>query len=288
MNRAFVAGIGLLAVAAAPAVAADLPVKAPPLIVAYNWNGCYVGANGGWKWGRFRDSADVPSTTATFPLVGAVTAVADVAYPDQINGNSGALGAQLGCRWETPGHWVFGVEGDFDWTNLSATSVLRTPSGVGLTFVPGDSFTDRMRWESSVRAIFGRSFDRWLVYGTAGVAFARVSMDSNYIATISGGIPFPPSAGSGSKILPGITIGGGVAYALSKNWDIGAEYRFTAYAKGDFNLGPVAGSCGNISNVAVVIGCVNQNSTGHKDLETSEILFKLNYRFDYGPIVARY
>lgn len=294
MNKWVLGTLALAAAAAGPAFAADLPVKAPPLIVTYNWSGCYVGANGGWKWGRFRDSADVPTTTGNVPGIGTLTAPLDRVDLGRTNGDSGAIGAQIGCRWETAGHWVYGIEGDFDWTNLRATTAVTAPSGIGTTFVPGDSFTDRMRWESSVRGIVGRSFDRILLYATGGIAFAGVKMDANFIPTIgvfTNGAPgpYPASAGSDSKVLVGFTVGAGAAYALSKNWDIGAEYRFTSYQKGDFNLGSVAGICGPTTAIAGGVGCLNQTVTGHKDLQTSEVLFKLNYRFDWaGPIVARY
>ena len=54
MKRVVTATIGLLAFAAAPALAADLPVKAPPMPPApvWNWTGFYIGVNGGYSWGR--------------------------------------------------------------------------------------------------------------------------------------------------------------------------------------------------------------------------------------------
>jgi outer membrane immunogenic protein len=273
------------------ACAADMAVKAIPVpVVAFNWTGCYIGVNGGWKGGRFRDeSASVPTTTTTFPVVGPQTAVADRINLDPLNANSGAAGGQVGCRWQTPSNWVFGFEGDADWTDLHGT-ITNRGTGPGATFIPGDSFDNRARWEASARGIVGRAFDKLLIYGTGGIAFTQVSMGANFIATVSGGgIPFPASAGSDSQVLVGGTIGAGFAYALSKNWDIGAEYRYTRYQSGDFGLGQVAGACGNIGAVAVVIGCVFQNATGHKSLETNEVLFKLNYRFDWAlPVVAKY
>ena len=39
---------------AAPAQAADLPVKAPPVVAAavYSWTGFYIGGHVGYAWGR--------------------------------------------------------------------------------------------------------------------------------------------------------------------------------------------------------------------------------------------
>ena len=43
---------GLIAGIAGPALAADLPYKAPllkaPPVVVYSWTGCYLGVEGGW------------------------------------------------------------------------------------------------------------------------------------------------------------------------------------------------------------------------------------------------
>ena len=34
------------------AYAADLPLKAPPVVVAWNWSGFYLGGNIGYGWGQ--------------------------------------------------------------------------------------------------------------------------------------------------------------------------------------------------------------------------------------------
>jgi outer membrane immunogenic protein len=258
-----------VALLTAPAMAADMPLKAPPVMV-YNWTGCYGGANGGWKWGQFRESADTAA--------GALSA--DHIDLPALNTGSGAVGGQIGCRWETPQHWVFGLEGDFDATDLHGTAVNPTPGAS--VFVAGDNFGNRASWESSARIIAGHTWDRWLVYGTGGIAFSRVTMESNFIAVTSGGIAFPASSGSASQVLTGGTIGAGAAYALSKSWEIGLEYRYTAYMRGDFALGTVAAVC-----FGPGIPCLDAAATGHKDLQTQELLFKINYRFNLGgPLVT--
>ena len=129
---------------------------------------------------------------------------------DHATATSGALGGQIGCRWENAEHWVFGVEGDFDWTNLHATVINTAPATTGI--FPGDTFDNRMRWESSARITLGRSFDRWLVYGTGGIAFGRVDMSANFIPVVVNGVPFPGAVGSDSKTLVGGTVGLGTAY----------------------------------------------------------------------------
>jgi outer membrane immunogenic protein len=268
------------------AAAADLPLKAPPPVALYNWTGCYVGLNGGWKSGRFHDTDAAPGGVATLPGIAATTFAADYIDLGHLNANSGAVGGQVGCRWETPSHWVFGVEGDFDWTNLNGTITETTPGTGRSVFISGDYYYNRDRWESSVRGIIGRSFDKWLLYATGGLALTDVQMVGNFIATTvtplnAGPIPFPASSGGESKVLYGYTIGAGAAYAFAKSWDVGAEYRYSQYYGADFNLGSVAAIC-------TLTACTNTPATGHKDLITNEVLIKLNYHFGPAAVVAKY
>jgi outer membrane immunogenic protein len=273
------------------AFAADMPVKAPPIIpVVYNWTGCYIGGNAGWKWGRFNESVDTAEGSIIIPNVGLVPLAPGHVDLDHATASSGAFGGQIGCRWENAEHWVFGVEGDFDWTNLHATVVDTAPPAFGIA--PGDYFGNHARWESSARITLGRSYGQWLFYGTGGVAFSRVDMDANFLpAIVNAGVPFPGAVGSDSRTLVGGTVGLGTAYMINRNWEIGAEYRYTFYAQSDFNLGPGVPFCAvpltTLAPPAPV--CVSPVVTGHKGLETQEVLFKLNYRFDWGgPVVAKY
>jgi outer membrane immunogenic protein len=273
------------------ATAADLPVYAkapPPPVVVYNWTGCYVGGNVGWKWGRFHESADTPAGVAVIPGLTNTAFTADHIDLGGLNTDSVAGGGQLGCRWETASHWVFGVEGDFDWTDLHGTVTERSFGTGGSVFIPGDSYGNRARWESSVRGMVGRSFGKWLIYATGGLAITDVRMSANYIATVAGGVPFPASTGSDSQTLYGFTVGAGAAYALTNNWDIGAEYRYSQYSGANFGLGSVAAVCGFTTAVPGGVGCFNTQVTGHKDLSTNEVLFKLNYRFGPAAVVAKY
>jgi outer membrane immunogenic protein len=278
------------------ASAADLPYKAPPPapIALYNWTSCYVGANGGWKGGHFRESAATPAGTAVIPGLATAAFAADSVNLGGLNADSGAVGGQVGCRWETPSHWVFGIEGDADWTDLHGTVTQRTFGTGGSVFIPGDFYGNRADWQASVRGIVGRSFDKWLFYATGGLAVTDVRMTGNFIATsvvpAGGGaaIPFPASAGGSSNTLYGWTVGAGAAYAFAPNWDVGAEYRYSQYTGSDFGLGSVAAVCGFTTLVAGGVGCANTNVTGHKDLTTNEVLLRINYHFGPAALVAKY
>jgi outer membrane immunogenic protein len=291
MNKLMLGTAALSAVALVNvASAADMPVKAPPIVpIVYNWTGCYIGANGGWKWGRFNESVDTLGGSVNIPGVGLVPFAPGHVDLDHATSSSGAFGGQIGCRWENAEHWVFGVEGDFDWTNLHASILNTAPATTGI--LPGDTFENRARWESSARITLGRSYGQWLFYGTGGIAFSRVEMAANFIPAVVNGLTFPGAVGSDAKVLVGGTVGLGTAYMINKNWEIGAEYRYTFYARSDYDLGTPTAFCARpLTTVAVLpVVCANTPGTGHKGLETQEVLVKLNYHFDWGgPVVAKY
>jgi outer membrane immunogenic protein len=65
-----------------------------------------------------------------------------------------------------------------------------------------------------------------LVYGTGGAAFAS-TRDSFSNGT---------GVDSGSTTHLGWTVGGGVEYAVTNNWSVRAEYRYSDYGNTDFSL----------------------------------------------------
>jgi outer membrane immunogenic protein len=52
-----------IAFAGSAALAADMPLKAPPPIVVYNWTGCYVGLSIGENYGRSDGFVNTPAST---------------------------------------------------------------------------------------------------------------------------------------------------------------------------------------------------------------------------------
>ena len=119
MKKLFVAGVGVAALVAVPAIAADIPPNAPPYaplyapppIRALNWTGCYLGGHIGGSFidkkfnGPFVDAA-VPST------FGAPTSFA-ISDSSADLGSTGFLGGgQVGCNLQFAPNWVIGVEAD--------------------------------------------------------------------------------------------------------------------------------------------------------------------------------
>ena len=110
MKKFLLGTVGLFALGiGSPASAADMAVKAPPpapLPVIYNWSGFYIGANGGW--GQSRNCWD---------FVDPVFGTFDEGCHER---SGGVVGGQIGYRWQAS-QWVFGVEAQGDWADLSHT-----------------------------------------------------------------------------------------------------------------------------------------------------------------------
>ena len=186
MKRSLAAGLGLLALAiAVPASAADLPrsmpYKSPAYVPQYNWTGFYLGINGGGAWG---DSDWTGLAVSNSP-------------------SGGMFGVTAGYNWQGVGSpWVFGLEGDVDWTGISDSVACG-----GLTCETKNS------WFGTVRGRVGYAWDRFLPYFTGGVAFGNV--DANRTGF----------AGS-SDTNVGWTIGGGVEGVIVGNWTAKVEYLY--------------------------------------------------------------
>src|SRR5713101_4286569 len=213
MRKLLLATVALGALAAAPVLAADIPVRAPayrapppPVIAFYNWSGCYVGGNGGGLW--LHKDYTLRSAGATLD---GVTALAVAPLGIGLGGHDasdGIGGIQAGCNWQVGG-WVFGVQGDFDWTN--ATGRHLDPI-VGLTTL--DSRTKSL---ASVTGRVGYAWDRFLGYVKGGGAWER----SDFSVQV-GGLSFATA----STTQSGWTVGVGGEYAFL-NWLTGfIEYDY--------------------------------------------------------------
>jgi outer membrane immunogenic protein len=206
-----IALVGVLAAAMVPsaALAADLQVAEVPQSVAvfapHDWSGFYVGVQAGWGWaGVTANQADV------IAMFGAPVANGGAHPAEGVVG-----GGTVGFNYQT-GRVVLGVEGDFSASDVhGALKTSVAVPGVGPVAL---RLTAHMNWYGTARVRVGYAFDRVLVYATGGLAVAQI--DGTYRATV------PPGAGGGtftsaaSNTHVGWTLGGGIEYALSKQWSV--------------------------------------------------------------------
>ncbi len=107
---------------------------------------------------------------------------------------------------------VLGIEGDWDWTNQSATKSVSCTAGCVAT---GRS---KINWLATVRGRVGYAVNRVLLYGTGGIAF--VNGEDTQTQTV------PPNAPAVffSDTALGWTVGAGVEYAINRNLSAKLEY----------------------------------------------------------------
>jgi outer membrane immunogenic protein len=187
---AAVAIIGFTSIASA----ADMPVKAAPMVApAYNWTGFYIGIEGGYGWG---------STSHTNVVTG-IGSVTDHSL------KGGIFGATYGYNWQT-GPWVLGLEGDFSWSGIKDAFI--DPSGF---CGAGPNCNTNLRWLGTDRVRLGYAWDRYLVYGTGGVAYGSVNAGINNAC-----------CDFETHTRVGYTVGGGIEAMLVRNWSAKLEYLY--------------------------------------------------------------
>ena len=196
---------GLAALAAAPAMAADMPVKyvrpAPPPV--FSWTGCYIGVHvgAGWQVSNFTGGNVVTDT-----LIPSAPAESGVGWLG---------GAQAGCnvQWQM---FVIGLEGEV-W---GSTLYDRFFNQFGSFTAEANS---RNRWDGAVSVRSGVAFDRAFIYGKLGAVWGKFDYDSLFTST------FVNTTVTGSATITGVLIGVGFEYALTDNWTTKSEYNLIDY-----------------------------------------------------------
>jgi outer membrane immunogenic protein len=251
------------------AFAADLPTrKGPPMAPVYippafSWTGFYVGVNAGYGWLNTNNNNN---NFGGFPFFGAVP-VAGGFVPIATSGNNGnggfVGGIQGGYNYQfTPGAgFVLGIEADIDYadlgrkTNSVVVGSFTLPQFPGTVFTPsnllGASRSNNNQYIGTVRLRAGYAWDRFLVYGTGGLAYGGIRNNGNgfgggFTATTAAGFVNPVSGAAGpstaflgaattgnSSTRTGWTLGVGGEYAFTNNWTVKAEYLYMNFGSGN-------------------------------------------------------
>ena len=236
MKRLVIAALAFGAIAAGPAVAADLsvppltPLKAPPSV--YSWGGCYVGvqAGGGFMHDSYIDNANDPI----------------------FHGGGAIAGGQLGCNYQVR-ELVVGVEAEGWWSGLSNKNTSDQSSSTAYplatqTYTANYEYQTQNRWDATIALRAGWAFDRILLYGKAGAAFGsfKFSGTSNYMYTNYGGGPgnnfFSNYSEAGNQTLIGMVLGLGLEWAFFDNWIARVEADYINFPRTDVSF-PFSQTC---------------------------------------------
>jgi outer membrane immunogenic protein len=273
IRKLLLASVGAIALTGS-ALAADLPSRAPPPVYLppvpiFTWTGIYIGGQIGYAWGQ--DHNDFVGSFPAGPLL-ATGVFFDNTFGQNPNGVIG--GAHVGYNYQI-NQWVLGLEGSVDGTSMSKTLVF-APGGfaapVGF-FGNGVTETTRADIQGSIRGRIGVAWDRALLYGTGGVAFGGFKTSYTFFS------PFFATGGTSnfSTTRVGWTVGGGIDYAITNNWSVRAEYRYT-----DFGRNTNTPFGGLFTGGAF---------TGHHHFTENQVQVGFSYKFDTyapAPVVAKY
>jgi outer membrane immunogenic protein len=131
--------------------------------------------------------------------------------------------------------------------------------------------------QGSIRGKLGIAWDRFMIYGTGGVAFG--GFNTNFQLAAPNGTVVPPffASDSFSTTRVGWTAGGGAQYAITPNWWVFAEYRYSNF--GDIRSGAFPNLPAGVF------------FNGSRSLQQNQVQAGFSYKFDLmppPPIVAKY
>jgi outer membrane immunogenic protein len=236
MKKLLLGGVALFTLAlVGSAVAADMPIKAPPA-PTNTWTGFYLGVDVGGIHGfgtadGFRQTGDANNPGCLFGCFDPV-----VFHENQWGIIGGAYG---GYNWQIDPSFVLGVEADFSKASLS-----NGPSQLYLTFgglpLPGCDINtpgtchgllmgQNLSWIATARARLGYTIGSMMAYVTGGGAMAS----EEFSGVVAGaGFRTFSIATSANYVNPGWVAGGGLELMATANWLLRLEYLHYALNSG--------------------------------------------------------
>jgi outer membrane immunogenic protein len=169
-----------------------------------DWSGFYAGGQVGGAW----DDTDWTMNPNIFNTLGAAQLGSTASFD-----SSSAIGGLFGGYSVQAGHWVFGIEGEWNAMNLSDTR----PS----PFFPAtDTFSTKLNWLASIEGRVGYAWDSWLFYGRGGWTIGGIELNLN---STLGTAP----VASKDTDADGWTLGAGVEHMFWNSFALGLEYQYT-------------------------------------------------------------
>jgi outer membrane immunogenic protein len=303
VRKLFVAGVGVVALFAVPAIAGDLPIDAPiyapvyraPPILALSWTGCYLGGHIGGSFidtkfsGQFVDTA-VPiafGAPTSFAISDSSTDLTPIGF---------LAGGQVGCNLQFATNWVVGIEADASWANPQGGGVsnqqTRTGTLIGnlpgfTTVVSSSGFaSSKTDFIATATGRLGYTFGRLgqgMVYAKGGAAWTRDKYQfyGQVSTTACLQIVLPPQCVVGATIVTpfnfaasetrlGWTVGAGVEWAFWDAWSVKLEYDYLDFGSRTVTFNDP------------LFGAATINVSQH----ISEVKLGVNYRF--GSPLPRY
>lgn len=262
LSSVLVSGVSTIAIIQI-AAAADLPRKAPayaPPPPLYSWTGFYFGGHAGYGWGSVDGNTTravtIPPPAAPNFFVNQPNPVPFVFQRD-IDPKGWLGGLQAGYNFQA-GRVVYGAEADFTWTGQKDSLFLSGDTRPALFNTEDFSYTEttsaKLKYMGTVRGRVGYAFDRLLPYVTGGLAWGRISMDTNWLLHQFNQVANLAFAGSESHTHFGWALGAGFEYAFAEHWSAKVEYLFVDLGKKTYFTGVQGGGSFGLQDQTVRFG----------------------------------
>jgi outer membrane immunogenic protein len=313
MNK-MLGSVALLALVTAPAMAADMPLKArrlPPPV--YSWTGWYAGVNAGASFGTFKTDFNVaPGTSLVIQgdsfSTGIIPGFAgtDFQHPGGFVG-----GGQIGFNWQLSPVWVVGAEVDFQGADEKKRSTFTSnfsdvplffgngvPSGFTATGTTAFDYAAKIEWFGTARLRAGYLFGDGavLTYVTGGLAYGKIDVAGT--SALTGTLPtlvVPFSvtqAFDHSNVNAGWVVGFGTeGKLLIPGWTYKIEGLYMDLGHLD-TRGPGGSSTVGVCPVPPSPGCFIATAgpvATHTHFTNTILRVGLNYKFGnyYAPVVTK-
>jgi outer membrane immunogenic protein len=304
MKIRLIASAAFIALFGGSAIAADLPVKAPPPPVApvMTWTGFYGGLNAGGAWQNNQSLNTVGVPVQDFTTRWVANAAAGATGSTSFGNNNARFigGAQIGYNWQF-GLGVAGFEADIDALDQnSRASFLRTSVGpfpfAGAAEVINAQFTNTraLDYLGTIRGRLGfLATPSFLLYGTAGGAYGGVRASRSILQSNNDCVAFPATCITSntaslttlSDTRFGWTAGVGGEWMFAPNWSAKAEYLYYDLGSASLNNSQLVTTNGTFPGAGGP-AIVNVQSNSLK-FNGSIARFGINYHFG-GPVAATY
>lgn len=232
---------------------------------AQDFNGFYVGANGGANLGRARVDTN-PSFSPTGYFATTSTPAIAAASRQDVDAKRYTFGGQGGYnhQWD---NFVLGFEADFGTMSVdgSTSATALYPCCAPTSFTVNQSV--KTSWIFTARPRFGFVAHNVLFYETAGIALTSVQ----YSAVFTDTFATAHESASFDEMRPGYVLGGGGEAHINHHWSVKAEYLYAGFG--------ASTTANNLTAFSPPIAFPTNVFTHSVDLKAHLVRGGVNFRF---------
>ena len=224
-----------------------------------DWTGLYIGGYLGGAW----DGRVTSQETGLTPGGGFYNEPDPWSYDLD---SSWIGGGTIGYNYQICS-WVIGIENEIGYLRLKGGAVDPNSADVGFDTRTHSKIGD---WYDVLALRLGYSYRCFLLYAKGGAAFTKLS---GAVIDDSSAVGRGLIHATGHKNVTTWAVGGGLEYALCRNWSLKAEYLY-------LDLGEKLHVSGPILNVPAFTGITANWDHTFRGIHTAK--FGINYRFSLG------